>query len=95
MLIGPAREFGSAPAEDDQTAFKAIGDMCPFWTHSTDSPPTTETGWSVTMVRFGEVWQMLASFFAGRRGDDRSYYATYGRVLRSTNGAEKLAGLRF
>ena len=25
MLIGPAREFGSAPAEDDQTAFKAIG----------------------------------------------------------------------
>ena len=46
------------------------------------------------MVRFGEVWQMLASFFAGRRGDDRSYDATCGRMLRSTIGAEKPAGLR-
>jgi hypothetical protein len=47
------------------------------------------------MVRFGEVWQMLAPFFAVRRGDNRGYDETYGRVSRSTIGTEKPAGLRF
>jgi hypothetical protein len=47
------------------------------------------------MVRFGEVWQMLAPFLAVRRGDNRIYYATHGRVSRSTIGTEKPAGLRF
>jgi len=47
------------------------------------------------MVRFGEVWQMLAPFFAIRRDDNRSYDATYGPVSRSPIGTEKPAGLRF
>lgn len=95
MLIGPAREFGSAPAEDDQAAFKAIGGHVSIL-NTFDRFAATETGWSVTMVRFGEVWQMLAPFFAVRRGNNRSYYATNVRPgLRSTIGAAKLAGLRF
>ncbi len=46
------------------------------------------------MVRFGEVQQMLAPFFAIRRGANRNHDATCGRMLRSTIGAEKPAGLR-
>jgi hypothetical protein len=37
---------------------------------------------------------MLTPFFAIRRGANRSYDATCGRMLRSTIGAEKPAGLR-